>query len=735
MMIKTLTDVPSIAKYLQRIGAEPRSMRTAVVKEQRGQYWSDVAVIRFSNDGTVDAPPAYVPTESEVALITAEMKQYEWPTHRKLGRGYQLPPELQAIDRGDIFEFWDREGNLIMLQQRRVKKGDKYYVPWTYWSDNQWRCAEPEGKLPLWGLDELGDHTTVFIHEGAKAARFVRDLVNPKTQEERNRLAEHPWGQELSGAAHLGWIGGALSPARTDWTELSRAGVKRAYIVADNDAPGRAAVPSISFQLKGMTVFVIEFTEQWPASFDLADDFPKSMFGRIGKHRHYIGPTFRAVMHPGTWATDQIPNPTGKGKPIVVLRSEFRDLWSWVEEQDVYICREMPEIMRSAQLFNGMVAPFSHASNTAALLQKAYQGRKTRLCYRPDIPARIVSDTTTSAVNLHTPSDIRPGPGDLQPWIEFLEYLFIVPEERYQVMRWCATLIARPEIRMLYALLLVSERQGMGKSTLGEKILAPLVGLHNTGFPGEKDIVESSFNGWIANKRLIVVGEIYTGQSFKAYNQLKGYITDKSINVNEKFQRPYTIENWTHLLACSNSRKALRMEETDRRWFYPLLSNAPWPREKWGEFNEWLSSGGLAVIRRWADEWTDYVSTGEHSPMTGTKAQMIKESMSEAAQDWIDVLEAMESLDDSVALAMRDVRDWLERRHKRVFESMLDLRKIAEARGWIAQEGRLQVKGSMQNIIVNGRLADTLATSSSEEGKSSLRASLKLMQDWADSQM
>lgn len=734
-MIKTLTDVPSIDKYLRRIGAEPRSMRTAVVKEQRGAYWSDVAVIRFNPEGGVTAPDEWAPTESEASLITAEMKGYEWPTHRRLGKGYQLPPELSVAPREDLFEFWDQEGQLVMIQQRRIKKGDKVYVPWTYWSDEQWRCAEPEGKLPLWGMEDLKDNTTVFIHEGAKAARFVRNLINPKTEEERAALAEHPWGQELGGAAHLGWIGGALSPARTDWSSLAKAGVKRAYIVADNDTPGRAAVPAISFQLKGLTVFVIEFTEQWPASFDLADAFPKNMFGRIGKHRHYVGPTFRACTHPGTWATDQIPNPSGKGKPIIVLRSEFRDLWSWVEEQDIYICREMPEIMRPITLFNGMVAPFSHTSNTAGLLQKAYQGRKTRLCYRPDIAARIVSDNTTSAVNLHTPSDVRAGPGDVGPWIEFLEYLFIVPEERHQVMRWCATLIAKPEVRMLYALLLVSERQGMGKSTLGEKILAPLIGMHNTGFPGEKDIVESSFNGWVSNKRLIVVGEIYTGQSFKAYNQLKGYITDKSINVNEKFQRPYTIDNWVHMLACSNSRKALRMEETDRRWFYPLLSNTPWPREKWGIFNEWLSSGGLAVIRRWAEEYGDYVSTGEHSPMTGTKTQMIKESMSEPAQEWLDILEALENSDEPQALAMRDVRDFLELRHKRIFETMLDLKKMALARGWVEWPDRVQIKGTMQAVITNGILADKSAVMDDAGRRTYVRSSIKLMKDWAEEQM
>ena len=35
-----------------------------------------------------------------------------------------------------------------------------------------------------------------------------------------------------------------------------------------------------------------------------------------------------------------------------------------------------------------------------------------------------------------------------------------------------------------------------------------------------------------------------SGNNWKAYNQLKTYITDKAVNVNIKYQRPYTIDNW-----------------------------------------------------------------------------------------------------------------------------------------------------------------------------------------------
>lgn len=723
-MISSMTDLPSIAAYLQRIGAEPRSLRVAVVKEQQGAYWTDIATIRIRKDGTIDAPEGHEPTEGEAAMIKGEVLGNEWPTSVMLGRSYELPDELKGANPENIFELKGIDGKLVMIQQRvdDPRSGEKRYVPWTFWSDNKWRRAEPEGDLPLYGLDKLGDHTTVFIHEGAKAARAIQRLINPRTAEEREALHKHPWGDELQGAAHIGWIGGALSPARTDWSSLAKAGVTRAYLVADNDRPGKAAVPKIAMRLKGITCFSVEFTDLWPVSFDLADDFPESMFSKIGHTLHYIGPAFRDTMHPATWATDLIPNPGGKGKPIPVLRKEFSDLWLWIEETDTFVCRENPDINHGIAQFNSLVGPFSHVQGTAQLITKNYKGRVAKVCYRPDVPHRIVTDKTTSALNLHSPCQIKPQHGDIGPWMEFLEYLFVNEREREEVMRWCATLIARPDVRMLYGVLLVSERQGMGKSTLGERILAPLVGLHNTGFPGERDIVESSFNGWVARKRLVVVGEIYTGQSFKAYNTLKSYITDKNIEVNEKFQRPYKIDNWAHVIACSNSKKALRIEETDRRWFYPTLTETPWTRERWGKFYDWLNSGGLSIIMGWAMNFKGYVQTGEHAPMTANKADLISESRGDIINHWIDVLAAVEENEEQVVFALSEVRESMKKVHGRVFETSLQFKKEAMRAGWSTSKERIAVDGALNYVVVSPTLVDELNRLVEEGDKKALRA-------------
>ena len=351
--ISSLNEIPEVNEYLRRIGAEPRSLLIAVVKKQHGKYFTDLAVIRFDRKGNIDAPENYSPTETEAASIKVAFANYEFPTQVTIAGLNNLPPMLNMASAKDLFEFRDLNDQIIMLQVRKESEdGGKNYIPWTFWSDGEWRIGEPEIALPLWGLDQLKNHSVVFIHEGAKAARSMRDMIAAEFSDAKEQLANHPWGEELCNAAHIGWIGGALSPARTDWTVLQQAGITRAYIVSDNDTPGLSAVPAISMRLRVPT-FHIQFTDEWPVSFDLADEFPAKMFNEIDGIQHYIGPSFRACLHPATWATDLVPNK--QGKPSYMLRPHFIEMWSYIEEADLWVCPEMPEIVRMEQIFNKML--------------------------------------------------------------------------------------------------------------------------------------------------------------------------------------------------------------------------------------------------------------------------------------------------------------------------------------------------------------------------------------------
>lgn len=732
--IITVADIPSVGVYLKRVGGEARSMKAAVVKEQHGKYWKDLCIIKFAKDGEVTCSEAgYEPTDDEAMKIRVEFGGIQWPTIKPLHSIINPPEMIENADKEDLFLFRNEENQIIFIQVRIEREGEKNYVPWTYWDDDEWRIAEPDGALPLYNLEKLKDAATVFIHEGAKAARYAQWMVDGETRAAKDALASHPWGMELQGAAHIGWVGGALSPARTDWSGIQKAGIKRAYIVADNDEPGKAAVPRVSEQLR-IPTFMIQFTDEFPVSFDLADKFPASTFGELDGSSYYVGPSFRDCLHPATWATDLWSNP--KGKPTPVLRDSFKKMWAYVEEADMFVCTEMPEILRAESILNKMLAPFSHSGDTARLITKSFRGRSTRICYRPDHDGLLVTFRGSSAINLHTKATIKPAQGGIEPWLEFLEYMFVDVDERKEMMRWCATLIAKPEVRMPYGILLVSETQGIGKTTLGSLILAPLVGYQNAGYPSETDITQSSFNEWLANKRLLIVNEIYSGHSWKAYHSLKGVITDKDITVNQKYMRSYTIENWCHVLACSNSMRALKMENDDRRWFYPEMTEVPWKGDKFTEFRAWIERGGLGIIKQWAEDFGDYVKPSSRAPMTNRKKEMIEGSRSEAQSEAADLATSLATSDEAGCVVMKDIIGWVRQSAQgRVFDSDYELRKVMKEAGCRIWPNRIKVSGRTQYVIMNDTLWDEISRTDKDDQLKFLRSKVKKPSDFLESSL
>jgi hypothetical protein len=213
---------------------------------------------------------------------------------------------------------------------------------------------------------------------------------------------------------------------------------------------------------------------------------------------------------------------------------------------------------------------------------------------------------------------------------------------------------------MRFALLLVSRIQGVGKTTLAQDVLAPLVGRHNVSFPSEHMISDSRFTSWIAHKRLAVVHEIYSGHSRKTYDRLKDKITDASVDVDEKFIKPYTIENYLHIVASSNSMQALYLDDADRRWLVPRVTEALRDKKYWDDMHEWLRGDGLGIILHHLNQLAEnpamIVGTGEHAPMTDAKGEVIAESRSVGEQIAFHLGEIAKEKPNKVVFAVEDVR-------------------------------------------------------------------------------
>ncbi len=220
-------------------------------------------------------------------------------------------------------------------------------------------------------------------------------------------------------------------------------------------------------------------------------------------------------------------------------------------------------------------------------------------------------------------------------------------------MDWIATLYAKPSIRMAFGVLMLSKLQGVGKSTL-LNIVAELIGKKHVSFPGDA-MIQSDFNGWLINRRLVVVHEIYAGQSWKTYNRLKTLITDEFIEANNKHVANYTLPNWAHFMAASNSMEALRMENDDRRWYVPQLPTYLY--NHYGELRAWIRAGGLRLLANELLEWDSYLNEGNQAPLTSAKSNLIDQSM---PNDERMVLVTMERMPADACVEVKEVWLWLQ---------------------------------------------------------------------------
>ena len=677
------THHPALNAYVRRIGAVQKNFRRYVIEEKGEDGYACVtATIRIDDTITCDVAE-FEPTKEEQKAIKEEIEKAPFPKSIKARKG-PLPAELRGVPKQHLCIFLDQSGDHVLMIQHR-RDGEKPDYPYTLWNDGRWRCMEPEGLLPLYGLEKLKQKSTFFIHEGAKAARDISAMVNHGGA----ALAAHPWGEELKQAAHLGWPGGARNARRVDWEPIRNLPpADKIILVCDHDQVGIEAATVISEKLR-RPLLAVMIDDRFPAGFDLADPWPTKLEWWEGKK--YVGPTFDDCLIPATWATDIIP-PKEKGRPTFKVTDQFAAEWYWVTEPPVFVHRSQSDRLLKDDAFNRGIRPFSHAENTARLLIQKVSSQCDKVIYEPGEHPGAIHRGGKRFVNCYRPSTIKAIKGNTKHFERFMKHL--VPDEgdRRKLMRWIATLIARPDIRMTYGVLLISIVHGVGKTTLGEAILTPLLGEWNVSFPTEQQIVDSEFNSWLVKKRLAVVHEIYSGHSVKAYNRLKSAITDGYADVNEKFLPVYRLDLFIHILACSNSPRALHIDDSDRRWLVPRITEKIRHDSYWKAFHRWLRVDGLGIIKTWAEQYVAEhgpVLQGEHAPETSLKKEIIAEGRSEGERLAFDlglVVKEKET-EQKIVLAMEDVRNWVAEQRKiydpndRHLEKSATLRKAMIAAG------------------------------------------------------
>lgn len=691
-----ITVIPRPLKdYLERIGATFLNWRRFIIKEYVDKYYSERLVIKMDRDGTINCTDAsYLPTPEEQEGISKECGA-GWKTPKSIcANAAQLSELKKKVKAGStLYVIYDRRknpkhGNIAMVHERvdivtsEVK--EKAHFPWTMFSDGNWHRLEPDDGLPFFKPEKKFSNR-IMIHEGAKSAFNVAAIKK-----------DHPWFDFLSQYEHWGVIGGAHRTHLARFEELLHEKPIEVVYVCDNDDDGRAAVKGIS-RGWGQAMSMLQFGAKWPPKFDLGDKWPgKSGDKEIDKEyganfwegARYIGPMPDDILSPATWAT--VPFQTEKGKTKYGLSGYCAREWVFTVQPDYVISRRWPSLRFNSDEWNAYMRSFSDVLNTTALLQSQIQARARKSDYMPNQRPGLHATPDGLVINSYEPPKLQPEKGSLKLWEQYMEHLFPNADERDEIFKWCATLIARPDVRMRYSLLLISQQQGVGKTTLGQDILAPLIGEKNFTCPSEASLT-GKFTGWAEDKRLVLINEIYSGHSFEVYNQMKSMITEEKIFIRPLYMEGYWKANWLHFIACSNTLRALKMDFRDRRWLIPKVTEKKAPVGFWKKFHHWLRrDGGLEAIAFWAHAYVKKngtVQPWEEAPFTATKEELIHESLSPGQRELWRVLEQMLAApDQSKVILDTDLQQYLLQvvhdGKADKCEKLSTIRSLAKEAGW-----------------------------------------------------
>lgn len=270
-------------------------------------------------------------------------------------------------------------------------------------------------------------------------------------------------------------------------------------------------------------------------------------------------------------------------------------------------------------------------------------------CFKPLLGfGEIVTENDSRFVNIYRPVNPPRSKQDVQRFIIHVTNLLPNDEDRLILLSYMAALIQYKGIKFTWCVI-VQGVEGNGKSFLNE-VLAYCIGRQYVHSPKSSDLT-GKFNGWMENKLLITVDDIYQS-SWDMLEILKPMITNRHQEIERKGIDKVTREVFCNFILNTNHQDGIRKTKNDRR-FAPLFTAQQEPEDilKAGmggnyfpELFDWFNNqGGAAAIN-------EYLSTFEipdrynpttsciRAPITSSTELAIAQSLDPIAQrikEWI----------------------------------------------------------------------------------------------------
>jgi hypothetical protein len=338
--------------------------------------------------------------------------------------------------------------------------------------------------------------------------------------------------------------------------------------------------------------------------------------------------------------------PLTEGEAATLQDAVFRD-HVWVESVERFGCLadgRLLSLRNFSVRHNWMGPPMSSTKSAAAQFLADERCRAAAsITYLPG-GARLVREGATGlCLNTWRPSDLVPRAGDITPWRDHLEKVLPDQAQRRELVLWMGHTLQKPGVKINWAPVILS-LPGWGKDWLMRPVILGL-GEHNTRTIGVME-AESDFNDWCAAAALVVFNEAHSTGRVALSERMKPHnaAPPTMISINRKNVPGWEQPNRHKMLYYSNRMDAVFIERGDRRFFVLRLEGEKRPKEDWKPLWRWMNEegGAEAVVAYLMSLDLSAFDAGGEAPWTAAKAEMQRDTMSDAAATVADAIEAEE---------------------------------------------------------------------------------------------
>jgi len=324
--------------------------------------------------------------------------------------------------------------------------------------------------------------------------------------------------------------------------------------------------------------------------------------------------------------------------PIIASAVELLELSEevlYVREPGAILVRVTHQIMTPSSFVNHaysnrwFVEGKARLSTAQAFLDWERRPEVKNITYAPG-ESQIVND----GYNTWSGWGATPKRGSVKPFTDLVDYAFDDLVARKYFLQWCAYPIQHPGVKMQTAVVLWSVERGTGKSLLAQTLCA-VHGAANSVKLREKDL-HGAFNWWAKGKTFIYGEEITGKNKADEANYLKDLISQKTVNVNEKYVPEYVLPDRANWMFLSNHGNALLISDKERRFLVQEIKANPLPTKFYDEYADvWLAGEGpSALLYHLQRVSLEGFNPFAHAPITHGMSAMVEAGRT-TLQQWL----------------------------------------------------------------------------------------------------